>query len=266
MVVMAVFLFGLIIGSFLNVCIYRMPKGKSVVNPPSACPSCGKLILWYDNIPLVSYAVLGGRCRFCKGRISLRYFTVELLTGLLLAALFAGFGITPKFFAYSVMTCALIVATFIDFEIECIPDEISIGGIIVGLLFAFIFPSVMGGVTRLHGFLSSLIGAAIGAGTILVTKIFGTIVFKKKVEKLGIGSAMGEGDVTLMAMIGSFVGPKLVIFTFFAAPFLGVAPAVFLKYRKGAETIPYGPYLSLAALIAIFFGNRIIGALFGGLF
>ena len=253
-----VFILGLLIGSFLNVCIYRMPKGESIIFPESHCPNCKKKVLWYDNIPIVSYLALMGKCRACKAKISYRYPLVEALTALLLVALFVGFGMTPKFLAYSIMTCGLIVATFIDFEIQEIPDEISMGGIVVGVLLALAFPSIMGGAGRLHSLLDSAAGMIAGGGSIFLLGVIGKLAFKK--------DAMGGGDVKLMAMIGSILGVKLVILTFFIAPFLGAVPGVILRIRKGFETIPYGPFLSMAALISIFVGNKILGLLFGGLF
>ncbi|MFA5144216.1 MAG: prepilin peptidase [Candidatus Omnitrophota bacterium] len=258
MAVMAVFLFGLVLGSFLNVCIYRMPKGESIVVPASHCPKCKKAIAWYDNIPVFSYAALGGKCRSCKARIRLRYPVVEALTALVLTALFLKFCITPKFFTYSIMTCGLIVATFVDFEIQEIPDEISLGGLAAGFLLAFIFPSILNETMRSRAIIGSAAGALAGAGSIYFMGAIGKAAFKKE--------AMGGGDVKLMAMIGSFIGLKLVILTFFIAPFLGAVPGIILKLRKGAEIIPYGPFLSAAALVSIFFGNKIISLLFGGLF
>ncbi len=253
-----VFLFGLIIGSFLNVCIYRMPRNESIVFPSSHCPACKKSIFWYDNIPVLSYLILAGKCRFCKARIHWRYPLVEALTALLLTALFLRFGVTSKFFAYSIMTCGLIVSTFIDFEIQEIPDEISLGGLVLGLLLALAFPSILGSATRMHGILNSLAGAVAGAGSIFLMGAAGKFAFKKE--------AMGGGDVKLMAMIGSIIGWKLVILTFFIAPFLGAVPGIILKIKDGSETIPYGPFLSAAAIVSIFFGNSILGLLFGGLF
>lgn len=253
-----VFVFGLLIGSFLNVCICRMPKNESIVLPASHCPNCKKDILWCDNIPVISYLLLLGKCRFCKTKISYRYPLVELLTALLLTALFFGFGITPKFFAYSVLVCGLIVATFVDFDIQEIPDEISLGGIVAGLVLAFIFPSIMGEAARFKGLLNSLIGALAGGGSIYLLGVFGKLAFKKE--------AMGGGDVKLMAMIGAFIGMKLVILTFFIAPFFGAVPGIILKMRDGREIIPYGPFLSLAAIVSIFFGNRMLSVFFGGLF
>ena len=254
----AVFTFGLLLGSFLNVCIYRMPKNESIVFPASHCPHCGKNIEWYDNIPLLSYLALGGKCRACKAKIRSRYPIVEVLTALLLTILFVKFGVTPKCLAYSVMACGLIVATFIDFEIQEIPDEISIGGTVLGFALVLIFPSIIGAVTRVQGAIDSLVGILVGGGSIYLLGVFGKLAFKK--------DAMGGGDVKLMAMIGSILGAKLVLLTFFIAPFLGAVPGIILKMRKGAETIPYGPFLSMAAIISLFFGNKILELLFGGLF
>jgi leader peptidase (prepilin peptidase)/N-methyltransferase len=252
-----VFIFGLLIGSFLNVCIYRMPKGKSIVFPASHCPACEKNIAWYDNIPVVSFIVLGGKCRFCKTKISFRYPIVEMVTAILLAALFLKFGVTAKFLAYSVMSCGLVVATFVDFEIQEIPDEISIGGAVVGLALAFAFPSILGEAARMKALLNSVIGAVAGGGSIYLLGVAGKVMFKKE--------AMGGGDVKLMAFVGSIIGLKLVLLTFFIAPFLGVIPGIISKIRSGAETIPYGPFLSLAVIIAIFFGNQILSMFFGGI-
>ena len=258
MIAVPIFIFGSMIGSFLNVCIYRMPKNESIVFPASHCPNCKKNIFWYDNIPILSYLILAGKCRSCKSKISFRYPLVEALTALLLTVLFIAFRISPKFFAYSIMSCGLIVATFIDFEIQEIPDEISLGGLVVGLLLALLFPSILGEASRVHGLLNSLIGAVVGGGAIYSLGVFGKFAFKKE--------AMGGGDVKLMAMIGSIIGWKLVLLTFFIAPFLGVVPGIISKFKSGAETIPYGPFLSLAAIISIFSGNRILSLLFGGLF
>ena len=223
-VTIVIFIFGLLVGSFLNVCIYRMPKNESIVFPASHCTACGKGISWYDNIPVISYLVLMGKCRFCKAKIRWRYPLVEILTAALLSVLFGQFGITPKFFVYSIMACGLIVATFIDFEIQEIPDEISLGGLVIGLVLAFAFPSILGAATRFYAFLSSLCGAIAGGGSIFLLGVAGKIIFKKE--------AMGGGDVKLMAMIGSIIGLKLVILTFFLAPFFGAIPGIISKIKN----------------------------------
>ncbi|MDP2913373.1 MAG: prepilin peptidase [Candidatus Omnitrophota bacterium] len=253
-----VFVLGSIIGSFLNVCIYRLPKGKSVIFQPSSCPGCGKHILWHDNIPVLSYCALRGRCRFCKARISPRYIIVEILTAGVLALIFAAFGMTPKFFAYSLMACGLIVATFVDFEIHEIPDQVSIGGLIAGISLSAAFPSIFDVTLRSHGILNSFAGIFAGGGSIYIMGFFGELVFGRE--------AMGGGDVKLMAMIGSFLGWKLVILTFFIAPIFGAVIGIILRIKDGREIIPYGPYLSLAALLTVFFGERILRVFLRGMY
>ena len=245
-----VFIFGSIIGSFLNVCIYRLPKGRSVIFPGSHCPNCGAKIHWYDNIPILSFLFLGGKARCCKAKISLRYFIVEVLTAAAFLILFISFGISAKFFAYVILTSGLIIAAFVDFEIQEIPDEVSIGGLAVGLILSAALPSALNETTRLGGFLNSFLGALAGGGTIYAMGILGEFAFKKE--------AMGGGDVKLLAMIGSFIGWKLVLLTFFIAPLFGAIVGIILRIKEGKETIPYGPYLSLAAIVSIFWGERIL--------
>ncbi len=262
----AVFLIGAVVGSFLNVCIHRMPKDKSIAFPPSHCPKCDKGIYWYDNIPILSYLVLLGRCRFCREKISLRYPAVELLTALVLMTLFIAFGMTPKFFAYSIMTCVLIVVAFVDWETEEIDLNIPVGGIVASLALSFLFPSIMGSANRAHALLGSIVGTFSGGGIILVTKNLGNIMFKEKVKKLGLESAMGEGDIYLMAMIGSFLGWKMMLLTFVISAFLGSILGTILGIRDGSETIPYGPFLAASAIISVFFGNKILSLFSYGLF
>ena len=253
-----VFIFGSIVGSFLNVCIYRLPKGRSVIVPGSRCPNCTAAIHWYDNIPILSYIFLGGRARCCKAKISFRYFMVEILTASAFFMLFSVFGLTPKFFAYAAMVSGLIVATFVDFEIQEIPDEVSVGGLVIGLILAIVFPSILNETTRLNGFLNSFLGALTGGGMIYAMGVFGEFAFKKE--------AMGGGDVKLLAMIGAFIGWKLTILTFFLAPVFGSVVGIILRIRYGKDVIPYGPYLSLAAVCSIFIGERILHLLFYGMF
>jgi len=253
-----VFIFGSIVGSFLNVCIYRLPKGRSIIIPGSHCPNCTVPIRWYDNIPILSYIFLGGKARCCKARISFRYFIVEVLTALAFLVLFMSFSLTPKFFAYIVLVSGLIVATFVDFEIQEIPDEISIGGLVVGLILAIVFPSILNETTRLNSLLNSFLGALAGGAMIYVMGMLGEFVFKKE--------AMGGGDVKLLAMIGAFIGWKLTVLTFFLAPAFGSVVGIILKIKYGKDIIPYGPYLSLAAVVSIFFGEKIIRLLLCGMF
>ncbi|MFH0763942.1 MAG: prepilin peptidase [Candidatus Omnitrophota bacterium] len=251
-----VFAIGAIVGSFLNVCIHRMPANKSIIFPPSHCPKCDKNLYWYDNIPVLSYVMLLGRCRFCRERISIRYPVVELATAFVVVSLFTVFGAggSVKFFIYTAFASALIVAAFIDIDINEIPDSISLGGLASALALSAIFPALFDTDLRIVSFTRSLTGALIGGAAIYSMGVFGKILFRKE--------AMGGGDVKLMAMIGSILGWKLALFTFFVAPVFGAAVGLFMKIKDGRETIAYGPYLSLAAMIAIFFGNSIIGALF----
>ena len=253
-----VFIIGAIIGSFLNVCIYRMPRGQSIVFPASHCPHCKRDLLWYDNIPILSYFLLMGRCGFCRKRISMRYPLVEALTAVIILFCYRAFGIQAKFFMYSALVSALIVVTFIDFDYNEIPDEISIGGLVAGLIAALAFPSIFDTNLRLIALKDSVLGALAGGGAIYIMGVVGKSIFRKE--------AMGGGDVKLMAMVGSILGWKLALLTFFVAPFFGAVVGLFLRIADGRETIPYGPYLSLAATIAVFFGNDIMRRLFAGVF
>lgn len=257
-----VFIFGSIVGSFLNVCIHRMPKGESVVWPRSHCPKCRKRIPGYDNIPFISFILLGGKCRFCKERISWRYPLVELLTALLMVALFNRFGLNYNFFLYMVMLWGLIIATFVDIPHRIIPDEVSVGGIITG----FIMVSVTG-ITlsplrfNLLPMKHSFLGIIIGGGIIYLTGVIFDRIYFKLLKRPAIGGeteSMGGGDVKLLAMIGAFMGWKMALLTFFLAPFLGIAIGIGNLITKKDHTIPYGPFLSIAALLSLFWGNRII--------
>lgn len=251
-----VFIIGSIAGSFLNVCIYRLPKNKSIVAPRSYCPNCKTSIRWHDNIPILSYLMLGGRCRACKARISFRYFLVEVLTASLILMLFMAFGLTAKFLAYSVLASGLIIATFVDFEIQEIPDEVTISGLLTALAFSVFSPSIFGETAALRGLFNSFLGGLVGAGSIYLMGILGEFIFKKE--------AMGGGDVKLMAMIGAFLGWELALLAFFIAPLFGAVVGMIMKIKRGSETIPYGPYLSLGAIIAVFWGERILRPLFYG--
>ncbi|MFA6142974.1 MAG: prepilin peptidase, partial [Candidatus Omnitrophota bacterium] len=176
------FMFGAIIGSFLNVCIYRLPKNQSIIFPASHCTTCNRGLFWQDNIPIISYISLRGKCRFCNAKISPRYLIVEFLTATLLLLLYVIFGFSAKFFAYAVFTGGLIVATFVDFEIQEIPDQISLGGIVVGLISAAIFPSIFDTASRLSSVLNSFFGVIAGAAVIYIMKILGTAAFKNRVK------------------------------------------------------------------------------------
>ncbi|WP_025209712.1 prepilin peptidase [Hippea sp. KM1] len=242
------FLFGLIIGSFLNVCIYRMPLGKSIVWPASFCPNCKHRIRWFDNIPIVSYILLKGRCRYCGERISLIYPTVELLSGVLSLLLVDRFGLSVDTVFLAVLVYGLIVASFVDFKHMIIPDTISLGLIPIGLVYGYIKGE----------FLFSLYGAIAGFVILYAVAFLGRIAFKKE--------AMGGGDIKLLSAIGSFVGVKGVLFSLFSASFFGSVVGlglIALKRRSYADKLPFGPYLSLGAIVFIFVGNQIIHYIYG---
>jgi leader peptidase (prepilin peptidase)/N-methyltransferase len=245
-----IFILGSIIGSFLNVCIYRLPRGESLVYPSSHCVHCNHKIYWFDNIPFLSYLILRGKCRFCARPISFRYFVVELITALLLLTFYAYFGLGAKFFIFSILGIALIVSSFIDLEHRLIPDAITIPGMVIGLLISFLFPSILGEIKPVNGLLDSLAGLIIGGGSIYAMAVLGKLIFKKE--------AMGGGDVKLMAMIGAFVGWKLILLVFFLAPFFGAVVGIVVKIREKKDTIPYGPYISIATIIAVLWGEKIL--------
>lgn len=260
LILLIAFIFGLPVGSFLNVCIYRLPRSESIINPPSHCPKCNKRIEWYNNIPLISYILLNGKCRNCRATISLRYFWVELLTGLMSLFLTMKFGFSLNFFIFAVFTCILIVVTFIDFEHYLIPDVLVLPGIVLGLavstknnLLATLNPLFFDFSYPLSAFLNSLTGACLGFLSLLAVALIGEALFKKE--------AMGGGDLKLLAMMGAFLGWKNVLLTIFLSSLVGsvIGIAMILLKKKGRkEYIPYGPYLALAGIISIFWGDIII--------
>ena len=248
------FFMGLVVGSFLNVCVYRMPRKESIMFPRSHCTTCRKVIPWHDNIPLISYILLRGRCRWCRSRISSGYFFVELLTGILFTALFGYFGLSPKYLIFLVFGCALIVATFIDIGHKIIPDEISFYGIGLGFVLAVLYPPVLNETVRFAAALNSLLGIIAGGGSIYLIGVLGKILFRRE--------AMGFGDVKYMAMMGAFLGWKLIILTFFIAPFFGAPIGIVLKIKEKADIMPYGPFLSLGAMVSLLWGEKILRAIF----
>jgi len=262
MIILLTILAGLIVGSFLNVCIYRMPSEKSIVMPRSYCPACKHQIPWYDNIPVLSFILLLGKCRFCKNRISLRYIVVEVLTALIFAVIVKELGLNAASIIYMVLSCGLIIATFIDFEHQIIPDEITYGGMALGLLLSFAFPQLHNTANRFYALRESLFGLILGGILILLIASIGTIAFRKKLKEIGQESAMGGGDVKYLAMIGAFLGWQGAVLVFFMAPFFGSVIGVIEKLRNRTDIIPYGPYLSIATLITILWGDRILQAIF----
>lgn len=252
------FLIGAISGSFLNVCIVRMPQEKSVVKPRSYCVLCLHTIPWHDNIPLVSYFLLRGRCRFCKARISFRYFLVELVTALTFMGFYRYFGLSAVLWPYLVMVSCFIVATFVDLEHRIIPDQVSVGGMAAGLVFSLLIPELQEIDMRLmpgakaHGLslLYSGLGAIIGGGSIYLMGLLGDFIFRKE--------SMGGGDVKLMAMVGAFLGWQSALLTFFIAPFFGAVYGIVEKIRTKDSAIAYGPFLVIGALISLFYGQQVV--------
>lgn len=250
MIYLLVFIFGLIIGSFLNVCIYRTPRNESIIFPCSKCASCKKPIPWYDNIPLLSYLMLRGRCRVCHEKISFRYFAVELISALCFLTLSMNFRFNYIFWIYSLLTFSLIVVTFIDLEFQIIPDSISLVGIFAGIILSVMFPGLQNAFAWERALLNSIIGALTGGGLIYLTGILGQLAFKKE--------SMGGGDVKLMAMLGAFLGWKIAVLIFFLAPFFGAPIGIYVKFVKKEDIIPYGPYISLASFVAMVWGHKIL--------
>lgn len=239
------FIFGAIVGSFLNVCILRIPAGKSIAYPPSHCPKCQYAIKWYDNIPMISYLILMGKCRNCKERISFRYPLVEFLTAIFSLAAMMMFGPSLAFFIYFAFASSLIVITFIDLDHQIIPDIISLPGIPLGFLASFVLPEIT--------YKESLIGIVIGGGLLLIVAIGYEFITKKE--------GMGGGDVKLLAMIGAFLGWKGVLFTIFSGSLVGTVIGVTIMVAQGKDSkyaIPFGPFLSMGALLYLFFGEPII--------
>lgn len=238
-------LFGLIIGSFLNVCIYRIPREKSIVWPPSFCPKCGAHIKPYDNIPLFSYIFLWGKCRQCKAPISIQYPIVEAISGALTLLFVWHYGLTPWTFVVLAAVYALIILSVIDLELMIIPDRFSLGLIVLGLAFSWCNPNFDG--VWWQKLLQSLLGGSVGFFGVLAIALIGTFLFKKE--------AMGGGDVKLMGGVGALIGWQGVITTVIFASFLGLIYSIFLmifKGKKGGDAIPFGPFLSAGALINLF--------------
>jgi len=292
----SIFFVGLAFGSFLNVCIYRLPLGLSVVTPRSACPKCKQPIAFYDNVPVLSWLILGGRCRQCKTRISPRYLMIELLTGLLFLACYWYFGLTLFTLKYCTFAFLLLGLIFTDAETKLLPDKLTLPGLALGVIFSLLVPvsdlasqfvPAMVNLpfssdvsVRLLSLIDSLLGAAVGASFIYGA---GAIYLRWRGME-----GMGFGDVKLMAMVGAFLGMKLTIFTIFTASLAGsvfgltTIFVVWLKRthrfmrrlanaqaarRRGWQSaqvvyrnyqMPFGVFLGSMAMIAFFFGNQFL--------
>lgn len=248
---------GLVIGSFLNVVIQRLPQDESVVSPRSKCPKCSKPIALRDNIPVLSYFLLQGRCRFCRQKISFRYVLVEILSALIWFLSWRTWGLGPGFVVQVIFLSFLLVATMTDLETELIPDEITLGGLVVGLVVSFIWPAVQHASVPWVGLLRSALGILTGGGLVYLTGVAGNFIFRKELTRLGLDQSMGGGDVKFLAMAGSFLGWEKAWLAFFTAPFLGLPFALYAKFSKQERVIPYGPFLSLACLVQFFYGDVI---------
>jgi len=244
MAVAAVALAGLAIGSFLNVCIYRLPRHQSIVRPASRCASCKRPLSWYENIPVLSYAVLRGRCRTCGTRISIRYPVVEIITAAAFVAQLLAVGPGPLLAVHLLFTSALIVLFAIDLEHQLLPNVITVPGIAAGFAASLLLPP---------GPIMSLAGIALGGGVLwLLIEVWWRV---RGVE------AMGFGDVKMLAMIGAFLGVKLVLVTFMLASLIGglVALVVVASRRGGLMTaLPFGTMLAVAAFIASVAGEPLL--------
>lgn len=247
-------LFSLAIGSFLNVCIFRLPRGKSIVKPRSFCPQCEKTIPWFDNIPVVSFLILKGRCRQCRAAISMRYILVETVTAFIFCLNFFFFGPGLSFFIWCFFSAALIVVSFIDLEFQVIPDIISVSGILFGLTLSFFSPQALFLGFGQGGFLNSFLGVLAGGGSVFLLGFVGRLIFKRE--------SMGFGDVKLLSMVGAFLGWKLVLLCFFIAPIFGSMWGLILKIKYKKDIMPYGPFLSLGALVCLYWGRDILELFF----
>ena len=249
-----VFLLGLVIGSFLNVCIHRFPEEKSVIWPGSHCPKCKHKISWYDNIPLLSFFILRGQCRHCKAAISWRYPIVEFLSGIIWIFCWGLFGWSWIFLISVIFLSLLLIITATDLETGLIPDEVTFSGIGAGILISVFYPALQSSAVWWGGGWRSILGLLLGGALIYITGAVGKLVFRK--------DAMGDGDVKLMAMIGCFLGWEKIILVFFTAPFLALPLALFSKYIQKKEAIPYGPFLAVASGFYFFLGDLVWHNLF----
>ncbi|MBW2195198.1 MAG: prepilin peptidase [Deltaproteobacteria bacterium] len=240
-----VFFFGMAIGSFLNVCIYRLPESISLVHPGSRCPKCKTKIAFYDNIPVLSYIILRGKCRHCETTISLRYLVVEMVSGLFALAIVGQYGFSLETIFVYAFVAALLVVTFIDIDHQIIPDVITYPGIIIGFLSSFLLDH--------HTYMESIMGIILGGGFLFLVASGYYYLTKKE--------GMGGGDVKLLAMIGAFLGWKATIFTIFVGSIIGtvLGIVVALYTQKGRKTaVPFGPFLSMGAFLYIFHGQQIM--------
>jgi len=235
-------LVGAAVGSFLNVCISRIPEGISIVSPSSRCPQCGHPIRFYDNVPVISYLFLLGKCRDCRGRISFRYPLVELITAVFAWLLFQKFALTPAYPAAFVFICVLIVIAFIDVDQQIIPHLLTLSGIPLFSLLAVLYMGLSA--------VDSFLGIMIGAGTLYFVAVY--------YEALTGREGMGGGDVNLLAMLGAFLGWKSLLFILLVSSLIGAVVGIAVILFKGKDmryAIPFGPFLCAAAVFHLFLGD-----------
>ncbi|MEJ5227830.1 prepilin peptidase [Thermodesulfovibrio sp.] len=242
MEVLILFVFGLIVGSFLNVCIYRIPRQISIIKPFSFCPSCKNKIKPYHNIPIFSYLFLRGKCAYCGDSISLRYPLVEFLNGVLYVLAFLNFGLTLILPFVLIFISALLVISFIDIDFQIIPDTISIPLIAIGLIVSLI-PHGFSNLSE--GLIESIIGILVGGGSLLLISIISR-------------GGMGGGDIKLNAAVGSFMGWKSAVLTIFIGSLLGSIIGIIILKKTGNRKIPFGPYLAIGALVSLFMADKIL--------
>jgi leader peptidase (prepilin peptidase) / N-methyltransferase len=247
--ILTITVFGLCIGSFLNVCAYRLPLGESVVHPRSRCTSCGRMLTWFDNLPVVSWVLLGGRCRTCRKPVSWMYPAVEIATALVFVVTYLTYGLTLLGLVRVIFGCALIVLFVTDLQHKILPNVITLPGIVIGLVCSVFLPP---------GWVSSLIGILVGGGVLFA---IAEVYYRVRGQE-----GLGMGDVKLLAMIGAFLGWKLVLITLVFASFTGsLAGGVLIASGRGGMkyALPFGTFLAVGALLAATWGDPIADWYFG---
>ena len=237
-------LLGLMLGSFMNVCIYRLPRGLSPVRPRSGCPNCGHMLAWYENVPVVSYLVLRGRCRKCRVAISPMYPIIEAITGAVFLAAYLWYGPSALLIVRLAFAWAMIALFVIDYQHQILPNVITIPGIVIGIL-----SNILAG----PGWIASIIGAAVGAGSLYA---IAEIYYRVRHEE-----GLGMGDVKMLGMIGAFLGWKLVLLTLVISSFLGSIVGVFVLVSRKESlkyAMPFGTFLAVGALVASVAGDAIL--------
>jgi leader peptidase (prepilin peptidase)/N-methyltransferase len=237
---------GLVIGSFLNVVIFRLPRKMMFRSDRSICPTCERQLAWYHNIPVLSFILLRGKCAFCASPISWRYPLVESLNSLAYLYFFHFYSWSWPFATWAVLSSLLIIVIFIDYDFQIIPDVITIPGMILGLV-AALLPGGM-------GIVASAIGLVVGGGALYLIAVFGDWLFKKE--------SMGGGDIKLAAMLGSFLGWSKMVVVLMSAAFIGLFVSllvmVFSARLRQTRLIPFGPFLAVAAFVALLYGDQLI--------